>query len=86
MFYTTDLLKASNGRLATVWLAATLTGGKKLAKKEVLSVDIQETCDYIKDPEEPLALRLSSNLLFGVSKVYAHQYQFFYGKKVWKDC
>ncbi|KAK5668317.1 hypothetical protein BDV3_001514 [Batrachochytrium dendrobatidis] len=40
-----------------------------------------ETCTshYLTSPPEPLALRLSSNLMMGVARVYSHQTNFFYG-------
>lgn len=50
-------------------LAATLGSRstfKKLPKRSVLTADITQLCDLISEPEEPLALRLSSNLMFGV--------------------
>ena len=50
-------------------LAATLGSKsvfKKLPKRSVLTADITQLCDLISEPAEPLALRLSSNLMFGV--------------------
>jgi meiotic recombination protein REC8 len=50
-------------------LAATLgsrSNFKKLPKRSVLTADIGQLCDLISEPAEPLALRLSSNLMFGV--------------------
>jgi meiotic recombination protein REC8 len=50
-------------------LAATLGSRstfKKLPKRSVLTADITQLCDLISEPAEPLALRLSSNLMFGV--------------------
>jgi hypothetical protein len=50
-------------------LAATLgakSSFKKLPKRDVLTADIAGLCKAIKDPLEPLALRLSSNLMVGV--------------------
>jgi meiotic recombination protein REC8 len=54
-------------------LAATLGSKstlKKLTKKSVLTADITHLCDMIATPSEPLALRLSSNLMVGVARVY----------------
>ena len=34
--------------------------------------------DYLMEPPEPLALRLSSNLMVGVTRVYKQQYQFYF--------
>jgi hypothetical protein len=52
-------------------LAATLGSQsvfKKLPKRSVLTADITELCDLIAEPAEPLALRLSSNLMVGVAR------------------
>lgn len=43
---------------------------KKLLKRSVLTANITQLCDLISEPAEPLALRLSSNLMFGVVRVY----------------
>jgi N terminus of Rad21 / Rec8 like protein len=54
-------------------LAATLGSKstlKKLTKKSVLTADISLLCEQIGQPSEPLALRLSSNLMVGVARVY----------------
>lgn len=54
-------------------LAATLGSKstlKKLTKKSVMSADISHLCGLIAEPAEPLALRLSSNLMVGVARVY----------------
>ncbi|CDO71589.1 hypothetical protein BN946_scf184911.g59, partial [Trametes cinnabarina] len=53
-------------------LAATLgpkSSFKKLPKRHVLTADIGQLCDLIIEPAEPLALRLSSNLMIGVARV-----------------
>jgi len=50
-------------------LAATLgskTALKNLSKKSVMTANITQLCDLIAEPMEPLALRLSSNLMYGV--------------------
>lgn len=52
-------------------LAATLGSKstfKKLPKRSVLTADISQLCNLIADPSEPLALRLSSNLMVGVAR------------------
>ncbi|KAF7320350.1 RAD21/Rec8 N-terminal domain protein [Mycena kentingensis (nom. inval.)] len=43
---------------------------KKLPKRSILTADIEQLCNLIAAPEEPLALRLSSNLMMGVARVY----------------
>ena len=52
-------------------LAATLgarSSFKKLPKRDVMGADIAQLCDLIAEPVEPLALRLSSNLMVGVAR------------------
>ena len=52
-------------------LAATLgakSSFKKLPKRSVLTADISELCKLIAEPPEPLALRLSSNLMIGAAR------------------
>ena len=52
-------------------LAATLgskSSFKKLPKRSVLTANITQLCDLIAEPVEPLALRLSSNLMVGVAR------------------
>jgi hypothetical protein len=52
-------------------LAATLGSKstfKKLPKRSVQTADIAQLCDLIAEPAEPLALRLSSNLMVGVAR------------------
>lgn len=41
---------------------------KKLPKRDVMGADIAQLCDLIAEPAEPLALRLSSNLMIGVAR------------------
>ncbi|KAH7344963.1 hypothetical protein B0J17DRAFT_637758 [Rhizoctonia solani] len=49
-------------------MAATLgkTSIGKLNRRNVLSANITKLCELVAEPAEPLALRLSSNLLVGV--------------------
>ena len=52
-------------------LAATLgakSSFKKLPKRSVLTADISQLCGLIAQPPEPLALRLSSNLMVGAAR------------------
>lgn len=52
-------------------LAATLgpkSSFKKLPRRSVMTADISALCNLIAEPEEPLALRLSSNLMIGVAR------------------
>ncbi|KAG9006386.1 hypothetical protein FRB90_009953 [Tulasnella sp. 427] len=78
MFFSTELLLKRESGLGLLWLAATIgskASFKKLNKKSILSADISKLCDMIAEPEEPLALRLSSNLLVGVARA---QHEIFY--------
>ena len=60
-------------------MAATLgskSSFKKLPRRSVLTADISQLCDLIAEPKEPLALRLSSNLMVGVARyAYKHEYR-----------
>lgn len=46
---------------------------KKLTKKDIQAVKLPTACSIITTPEAPLALRLQSQLLFGVSCVFREQ-------------
>lgn len=71
MFYS-DTLLAKTGPLARVWLASNLE--KKLTKQNVLSSDLQNNVkDIIGEGQAPMALRLSSQLLLGVVKIYSRK-------------
>lgn len=64
--------------LNDIWrLAATLgarSSFKRLPKRDVMSADIIQLCGLITEPAEPLALRLSSNLMVGVARYVSHAY------------
>ncbi|KAJ3888062.1 Rec8 like protein-domain-containing protein [Lentinula edodes] len=73
MFFTPELLARRDSGFGLLWymLAATLGSKstfKKLPKRSVLTADISQLCELIAQPEEPLALRLSSNLMVGVAR------------------
>ncbi|KDQ63558.1 hypothetical protein JAAARDRAFT_189121 [Jaapia argillacea MUCL 33604] len=73
MFFSTELLSRRDSGFGLLWLAATLgskSSFKKLPKRSILTADIAQLCGLIAEPEEPLALRLSSNLMVGVARVY----------------
>ncbi|CAG8695998.1 24008_t:CDS:10 [Cetraspora pellucida] len=81
MFYSKEILTRKKGGLGIIWLAATLgsrSSLKKLSKKEVNSVNLIKACEYVTSPPEPLALRLTSNLMIGITRVYDQQYHFYY--------
>ncbi|KAF2098118.1 hypothetical protein NA57DRAFT_76913 [Rhizodiscina lignyota] len=73
MFY---ILTSRKYGVATIWLVATLgskSSLKKVNRKAILEVDVSKACEIIIAPEAPMALRLQSNLLYGVSRVYSQQ-------------
>ncbi|KAF8922568.1 Rec8 like protein-domain-containing protein [Mucidula mucida] len=73
MFFSPELLAKRDNGFGLLWLAATLgskSAFKKLPRRSVMTADIAQLCDLIAEPAEPLALRLSSNLMVGVARVY----------------
>ncbi|KAL5118213.1 R8 protein [Pleosporales sp. CAS-2024a] len=76
MFYSHEVLTSRKYGVATVWLVATLGSKsclKRIHRKQILDVDVVKACQTIVDPVAPMALRLQSNLLYGVSRVYLQQ-------------
>ncbi|CAG8983448.1 hypothetical protein HYALB_00000617 [Hymenoscyphus albidus] len=75
MFYSHEILTNRKYGVATIWLAATMgsKSGKKLNRKAICNVDLRKACGTIIEPEAPMALRLSGNLLFGAVRVYSQQ-------------
>ncbi|EIE27346.1 hypothetical protein COCSUDRAFT_45823 [Coccomyxa subellipsoidea C-169] len=67
MFYSTQIL-AKKGPLGTIWIASHLD--RRLKRNQVFDTNIAVTVDSIINPEAPLALRLSGQLLLGVVKVH----------------
>lgn len=41
---------------------------RKISRKELIAFDLVNACEYIAEPPEPLALRTSATLLYGVAK------------------
>lgn len=81
MFFSTELLSKRDNGFGLLWLAATLgskSAFKKLPKRSVLTADISQLCDLIASPSEPLALRLSSNLMVGAARVYKVKQELFF--------
>ena len=71
MFYHEKLL-GSAGALGRVWIAANLE--RKLSKTHILQSDIEKDVQTIVDPgQTPMALRLSSQLLLGVVRIYGRK-------------
>ncbi|KAI9512602.1 Rec8 like protein-domain-containing protein, partial [Russula earlei] len=82
MFFTSELLSRRDSGFGLLWLAATLgarSSFRKLPKRDVLGADIIQLCGLITEPSEPLALRLSSNLMVGVARVYKVKHDIFLG-------
>ena len=70
-WYLCPHLKVQVSEPSSSRLAATLgakSSFKKLPKRSVLTADISQLCGLIAEPPEPLALRLSSNLMIGVAR------------------
>ncbi|KAL7271663.1 R8 protein [Rhizina undulata] len=81
MFYSHEILTQRKYGVATIWLVATLgskSNLKKVLRKDIMSVNVPKACKTVIYPEAPLALRLQSNLLYGISRVYSQQCQYFY--------
>ncbi|KAL5534409.1 hypothetical protein ACEPAG_871 [Sanghuangporus baumii] len=80
MFFSPELLSKRDSGFGLLWLAATLgskSSFKKLPRRSIQTADIPQLCDLICHPSEPLALRLSSNLMVGVARVYKIKHEIF---------
>ncbi|KAF8311037.1 Rec8 like protein-domain-containing protein [Cantharellus anzutake] len=80
MFFSNELLSQRDSGFGLLWLAATLGSRstfKKLPRRSILNADISSLCSLIEEPDEPLALRLSSNLMVGVTRVYVAKCEIF---------
>ncbi|KAH9898372.1 Rec8 like protein-domain-containing protein [Cubamyces lactineus] len=78
MFFSPDLLERRDSGYGLLWLAATLgpkSSFRKLPKRSVLTADISQLCGLIAEPAEPLALRLSSNLMIGVARYVSRTFK-----------
>jgi len=67
MFYS-KFMFVKKGPLAKVWLAAHFH--RKLNKQMVQGTDINLSCKSILEPQAPLALRLTGQLLLGLVRIY----------------
>ncbi|KAG7673406.1 hypothetical protein Ndes2526B_g03148 [Nannochloris sp. 'desiccata'] len=74
MFYSSQLLSRKTA-LGICWLASHLES-KRLKRAQVFEVSIAQSCDSIINPEAPLALRLSGQLLLGVVRIYQRKLTF----------
>ncbi|GJQ13775.1 hypothetical protein GpartN1_g5566.t1 [Galdieria partita] len=70
MFYSPIIL-TKKGPLGKIWLAAHLQ--HKLSKAQVFSTDVVAACEQLQSPEMSFALRLSSNLLLGIVRIYSRK-------------
>lgn len=79
MFYSQDFLTRKGSELAVVWMAATFgtARNRRLTRRDYCQVDIRKTCEFVAAPPEPMALRLSSSLMFGIARVYHQQFHFY---------
>jgi len=68
MVFYSKYVFVTKGKLAPVWLAA--NWDKKLTKKEVSEISVDDSVKDIIEPQQPLALRLSGKLLMGVVKLW----------------
>ncbi|KAI9709951.1 MAG: hypothetical protein M1820_003029 [Bogoriella megaspora] len=76
MFYSHEVLTSRKHGVATVWLVATLgskSSLRKVNRKDIQAVNVTKACEAILTPDAPMALRLQSSLLYGVSRVYSQQ-------------
>ncbi|TQN65897.1 Meiotic recombination protein rec8 [Colletotrichum shisoi] len=77
MFYSHEILTSRQFGVATIWVVATIGprggGSRKVSRKAIEDVDIRKACEKIIEPGAPISLRLQSNLLYGVSRVYSSQ-------------
>lgn len=87
MFYSTEILSLkSNSNIGVVWyafpalthprLAATLgpkSQARRLTRRDYGNVDLVEACKFLSLPPMPLSLRLQSNLMVGVVRVYGQK-------------
>lgn len=76
MFFSPEILTSRNSGFSTAWLMATLgskPSSNKINKSEIMATPVSKVCSMIETPPGPLALRLSSQLLYGVSLIYQQQ-------------
>ena len=71
-----DINHEYNRLVATLGSRSTIT--RKVQKKDIVEVNLPKACETIIHPEAPLALRLQSNLLYGISRVFKEQYTYFH--------
>lgn len=70
MFYSEAIL-SRRGPLSKVWLAA--HAERRLSKAQLVGADLERSISTIMEPEAPMALRLSGQLLLGVVRIYSRK-------------
>lgn len=78
MFYSQYIL-AKRGPLGTIWIAAHLD--RRLRKSQITETDVAVAVQSIINPDAPLALRLSGQLMLGVVRVYSRKVNYLF-----QDC
>ncbi|XP_033757354.1 meiotic recombination protein REC8 homolog [Pecten maximus] len=90
MFYHQGILQKRGGKFGIIWLAATRI--EHLKRRELCDVNLQKTCDEIIDhimvrmhgstsgkKRTRFSLYLSSQLMYGVTRILAKQSEFLFG-------
>jgi hypothetical protein len=75
VFYATQLL-SKKGALGIIWIASHLD--KQLKRQQIFEASITTSVEAIINPEAPLALRLSGQLLLGLVRIYSRKIQYLY--------
>ncbi|EJW04865.1 hypothetical protein EDEG_00958 [Edhazardia aedis USNM 41457] len=72
MFYSTEILSIKNKTsLALIYYISTTNNRtKKITKKDILTIDLPNVINALKNPSQPFALRLYSILIKGVVRIY----------------
>ncbi|MES1922537.1 hypothetical protein MHBO_004051, partial [Bonamia ostreae] len=78
MFYAKTMLGAKDTNLSKAWLAAHLNGTHKLRKNEIQKTNVSETATTLMTEDLSMALRILSQLLLGVTRIYARQVDYLY--------
>ncbi|GMK57083.1 hypothetical protein CspeluHIS016_0309230 [Cutaneotrichosporon spelunceum] len=71
-----ELILSKRGPLAKIWLSA--HHERKLTKQQTISIDIEDSCEAIlaSPDDDPIALRVSGQLMLGVTRIYGRQAQY----------
>ncbi|KAJ1917782.1 R8 protein [Tieghemiomyces parasiticus] len=90
MFYVPEIAAMEKHGMALIWLAATFgtrSHMRRFTRKEISHVDVQRVCRYLACPPQPLALRLLSSLVVGISRIYQQQVGYYSAdvNNVWGD-